>query len=277
MNSYFNFIVFILTTMGYYYFIKPQPTYKDIDISSSPDAYLNYTNKNYVSFAIYFMLVFVTQSLLNIWAIIEKCGGSSSKNIVAALLMTFFPWTFIFGAIILILIIFPGFKNGFSDVIGYFYVSGSAHSVLSDILKVNSDISGKIDASALSEVDKKEMETAASAIIKLFGNMGILINKLVPSNFSNYWEILKPLMKNPNNEELREKLLGIVVTRDNIGECMWFIYTGVLLISIVQYNISIRGCINDTNTIKNNYKKYVEDEEKKQRSDAKQNDVVYKI
>jgi hypothetical protein len=208
---------------------------------------------------------------------IEKCGGSSSKNIMAALLMTFFPWTFIFGAIILILIIFPGFKNGFSDVIGYFYVSGSAHSLLSDILKVDSNISGKIDSSTLSDIDKKDLESAASTIIKLFGNMGILINKLVPSNFSNYWEMLKPLMKHPENEELRENLLKIVVTRDNIGECMWFIYTGVLLISIVQYNISIRGCVNDTTTIKNNYKKYVEDEEKKQRSEAKNNEVVYKI
>ena len=42
--------------------------------------------------------------------------------------------------------------------------------------------------------------------------------------------------------ELKIALLSIVVTRDNIGEALWFIYTGILLITIINYNMTVRGC-----------------------------------
>ena len=40
---------------------------------------------------------------------------------------------------------------------------------------------------------KKELQDAAEAIVKLTGNMSILVNQLVPSNFNEYWNILKKM------------------------------------------------------------------------------------
>jgi len=101
----------------------------------------------------------------------------------------------------------------------------------------------------------------------LCGNMSILINQIVPSNFLQYMEMLKPLMKpqyQNNSELLKEaetKLLEVVITRDNIGEAFWYVYAAILIISIVQYNIVSRPCIKDSATMEANYKKFLADQE----------------
>ena len=79
--------------------------------------------------------------------------------------------------------------------------------------------------------------------------------------------MLKPLMKpqyesNPSLLKTKEQeLLDVVVARDNIGEAFWYIYTGILLISIVQYNIASRPCIKDPAAMQANYKKFLDDQE----------------
>jgi hypothetical protein len=54
----------------------------------------------------------------------------------------------------------------------------------------------------------KALQDAADAIVKLCGNMSILINQIVPGNFLKYWNILTPLMKPKYENEpdlLKEK------------------------------------------------------------------------
>jgi hypothetical protein len=117
--------------------------------------------------------------------------------------------------------------------------------------------------------EKKEaLESAADAIIKICGNTSILINQMVPSNFDQYWEILTPLMKDKyktgseETNKIQSDLFELVVTRDNIGESMWYIYTGLLLTSIVQLKITTRGCNSNPKTMESNYQKFLEQEEK---------------
>jgi hypothetical protein len=166
--------------------------------------------------------------------------------------------------IIAIIVIYPGFKSAFSDVIGYYYVSTTANKVLTDLL-IDKDVQKKMDKDVQLTTEKKEaLEDAADAIIKICGNTAILINQIVPANFVEYWNILTPLMKEKyrtgDNIDIRNKLFEIVVTRDNIGEAMWFIYTGLLLTSIVQLNITTRGCANTPKTMEQNYQKFLDTE-----------------
>jgi hypothetical protein len=104
---------------------------------------------------------------------------------------------------------------------------------------------------------------------------------MVPENFETYWNLLKKLMKPEfqQNEplEYKEKLYSLVVTRDTIGECMWFLYTGLLIISIVQLNINTRGCVNNTDTMIKNYDKFLEQEEKSNQIKEKNNSQVYTL
>jgi len=295
-NTFLNIISFILITILYYVALKPKLT---IDILNNASDYKAYNQSVYLNMAIYFLLVLVVQFGVNASVIVNKCGGSVAENIGVAGFITFFPWIFIFGVVMIILIIFPGFKSAFSDVIGYFYVAGSANKVLTDLL-IDTNINEKIQnvqsqgtaiPVATPVADKsdaattitggapddrsKALQDAADAIVKLCGNMSILINQIVPGNFLKYWNILTPLMKPKYENELdllkekQQDLLNIVVTRDNIGEAFWFIYTAILLISIVQYNIVSRPCITSNATKQKKYQQYVSEQEAQDKAKEK--------
>jgi hypothetical protein len=283
-NTFLNIVAFILITILYYVALKPKLT---MDILGDVGAYQKYNKSLYFNLGIYFLLVLLVQFGINAGAIINKCGGSVGKNIALAGIMTFLPWVLIFGLVMIILIVFPGFKSAFSDVIGYFYVSKKANDALTDLL-MDTSVYNKIDkveeqTPAPQEIqqapqapqapqaggtpDKKALQDAADAIIKLCGNMSILINQIVPSNFLQYMDMLKPLMK-PKYEgdpvllkNKEQELLDVVVTRDNIGEAFWYIYTAILLISIIQYNIASRPCVKDPATMQANYQKFLADQE----------------
>jgi hypothetical protein len=186
----------------------------------------------------------------------------------AAGILTFLPWILIFGVLVLILTIYPGFKSAFADVVGYYYVSGPATKLLTELL-INKDIEKKLTEDKNMTPEKKQaIETAADAIIKICGNTSILINQIVPSNFDQYWGILTPLMKEKyqtggvETDKMKNDLFELVVTRDNVGESMWYMYTGLLLTSIVQLKITNRGCTSNPKTMEANYQKFLEKEEK---------------
>ena len=242
-TTYLSLISFIIITIAYY-FLKGKLIASPLGDTSGKN-YQEYTKSSLMKLGVYFLAVVLVQFGINASIIINKCGGSVSQNIGVAFLMTFIPWVLIFGVLLVILLMFPGFKSAFSNVVGYFAVAGPANTVLAELL-VNTDINKAIATDTSSPENKQALQSAADAILKLCGNMSILINQIIPSNFDEYWQMLTPLMK-PEHQtgapELKQKLLDLVVRRDNIGEAMWYIYTAVLLISIVQYNLTTRGCV----------------------------------
>ncbi len=278
-NSYINIVTFILTTVFYYLALKPSLSYDDlIDVKK----YEEYSKNNYLYLGIYLVLVMLIQFVVNASVISTTCGGSISENIGAAGILTFIPWTLIFGVIIIILLIYPGFKSAFSDVIGYFYISSSATKIITELL-VNRDLEKKLTGTETKE-EKESLEDAADAIVKICGNTSILINQIVPDNFEKYWKILNPLMKpqyRDNNsqetKDIRQELFELVVTRDNIGESLWYIYTGILITSIVQLKITTRGCNNNTATMEKNYNEFLKKEEEAKAKKAETDKTVYTI
>lgn len=264
-NSYLNIVTFLLTTLFYYLAIKPSYTY---EISVDPTKQKEYKSSSYMYLAIYLLLVMVIQFMVNASIISSTCGGSITENMGAAGVLTFLPWTLIFGVLIVILTVYPGFKSAFSDVIGYFWVSSSANKVITELL-VDPNIQKKMDQDkTLTPEQKEAMMTAADTIIKICGNTSVIINQIVPSNFQSYWNILTPLLKpkyqtdNPDTEKIKNELFEIVVTRDNVGEAMWYMYTGLLLTSLVQLKMTTRGCISNPKTMEANYQKFKDTEQK---------------
>ena len=298
-NSYLNIVTFLFSTI-IYYFIKPPLTY---EILTNEEEYKKHLKSKYLYLAIYLVLVLVVQFIVNASIITTTCGGDITENMGAAGVFTFIPWILIFGVVIVILTIFPGFKSAFSDVVGYFYVSGQANNILTELL-VNPEIEKKMNGNKPSppapapapaasiqqeggaEIDKDKraaMQDAADAIIKICGNTSILINQIVPSNFVQYWDILTPLMKEkyqtPGSEsqEIKNDLFSLVVTRDNIGEAMWYIYTGILLTSIVQLKLTSRGCVSNPKTMKQNYQKFLQVQEENKAAKDKIESTTYTI
>ena len=308
-NSYLNIFTFLLTTLFYYMILKPPLDYKTV---SDGELYKNYTTSNYVSLAVYLLLVMVVQFIVNSSIIAQKCGGSISENMGAAGIFTFIPWTLIFGVTIIILVIYPGFKSAFSDVIGYYWISNQANDLLIELLVQQnvedslakgttndpaspaSPASPAAPASPASEGvlvggknpsdNKQAIREVADLILKLCGNTSILINQMTPRNFEPYWSLLTPLKKPKyqndtatETQTLKKQLFDLTVTRDNIGEILWYIYTGLLLTSIVQLKITTRGCATNPKIMEENYAKFQQQEAAIQAQNATTTGTTYTV
>jgi len=279
-SSVLNIVTFLLTTLLYYLVIKPVITY---DILVDPEKYKKFVSSGYTNLGIYVLLILVSQYLVNVSMITTTCGGSVTENLGAAAFLTFIPWSLIFGVLIIVLTMYPGFKTAFSDVIGYFYVSSSANKVLTELL-VDKDLQESMDKDTTSTPEqKKSLQDAADTIIKICGNTSILINQIVPSNFVEYWNILRPLMKTefqkdtPESHAKQKQLFELVVTRDNVGEAMWFIYTGILVSSIVQLKIATRGCISSPATMEKNYQQFLDQQNQAEAQQQQATSTVYTV
>jgi hypothetical protein len=132
--------------------------------------------------------------------------------------------------------------------------------------------------------DKQAVREVADLILKLCGNTSILINQITPRNFEPYWSLLTPLKKpkyqNDNATEtqtIKKQLFDLTVTRDNVGETLWYVYTGLLLTSIVQLKITTRGCAMNPKTMEENYAKFQKQQEAIKAQNATTTDTTYTI
>lgn len=281
-SSYLSVFVFIIVTIIYYTVLKPKITYEKLK-NADMEQMSKYNSSSNSSLFIYMILVVITQLFINIGYIVNMCGGSIASNISAGVLITIIPWIFIFGLMVSMLIIFPGFKSAFSNVIGYFCVAGTAGDALLNLL-VNPEVENTMKQGNLNEDEKKKYRSIADAIMKISGNNSIIINQIVPENFLESLATLTPLMKpehQTDNQEdtidLKNKLLNSVILRDNIGEGLWYLTTGILVTSVIQYNIAVRGCNKDLNSIIQNQAVFKKQEEKVNELKDKASSVIYSL
>jgi hypothetical protein len=276
--SYLSAFVFLFTTYLYYFRGKlsldvPNDGDKSTGFVGDDDAkyenYAEYTKANMIRAALYFLFVVIVQCGFNISTIVNKCGGTVGKNILISFMMTMVPWTLIFGGMMGLLIVYPGLKSAFSDVIGYFTIAREANDILGTLLADSKAVFEKTS-------DEKKRETSI-LLTKVYGDKGVLINTMNPDNFHTIWAVLKPTFQPTiQDDELFKKkqhLFSLVMRKDNIGESLWYIYTGILLMVVVSYNMSIRGCDKDLSKMKEeqaDYKKKSDAiNEKKDKNDSK--------
>lgn len=237
-HSYINVVSFILTTLFYYMSLKPSPsidTYTDKTVSKQ------FTQSHYWYLAMYVCLVVGVQCIVNASILSTKCGGDIDANFRRASMLTVGPWVFIFGVLAIMLVIFPGFKSVFSDIFGYYYVSHAASKLLTKLMSCEEIEQSLATDTTMSPEKRASLEAVADTIGNICHNTSIVINQMVPSNFQDYWTMLSPLMKpeyQTGNDKERSELFDLVVTRDNIGEATWYIYTGIILTAIVQLSLS---------------------------------------
>ena len=278
--SYLSIIIFVLITVIYYMVpsLGKLPITLEILQNNDLEAYYK---KNMSRLGLYFFLIVVSQFGLNSLYLINKCGGGAGSNIGVAALVTFIPWILIFGVMMVALIIYPGLKTSFSDVVGYFVVAGKANEILSNILvdtRVDEAIEQAVD---MDGIQKGTMKKSAEAILKLCGNKSILINQMSPENFLSIWDILKPLMKpKEDNTDLvikQAELLSLVVLKDNIGEATWYLYTAVLLSSIISFKLTSRGCKKSVDELKASHDAYLQQEDDAQKQKDLNNSTTFTV
>ena len=236
----FTLILYIL------YFMYLKPAIK-LETVNDPKKYDDAIKGIYASTGILFVCVVALQIISNAIGFQSKCQGNFMTNFGKVFGATFFPWVIIMGSVMTALLVAPGFKGAFSNVLGYYAVANSANDILVSLLVPTSK--GESNQKDLSDGNDSGMTKTANAIMKIAGNTSLLINQITPSNFVDSWEgIIVPLMKPQYKEdlsqanELKEKLLENVVLRDNIGEACWYIYTTILLVTVVKSNIAEIPC-----------------------------------
>lgn len=272
-----SLVIFIIVTIIYYLIGKNKLGIENIQ---TEEELVNFHYSNLSRLAIYFLVVVISQFILNAIYLGNKCNNSTG-TIGTAAFFTFIPWVLIFGVLLGVLIVFPGFKSAFSDVIGYFVVAGKANDIFSSIL-IDTELKESMDNDNLTTSDKSTLSKSAEAIMKICGNKSVLINQINPDNFLNFWNMLKPLMKPEllNTDELLNKqteLLDLVVKRDNIGEAIWYVYSAILISSIVYYNLATQGCSPDVATIKANREQYIKEQETISQQNATNKETIYSV
>lgn len=281
-----SIIVFIVLTIIYFIVLKPTLTLDklpEIDIKTgvvTMDCFNEYKSSIFPKLALYLLAVCLSQFILNTSYMNTKCGGSSKDNIGTAALYTILPWTIIFGTMLAVLIIFPGFKSAFSDVIGYFVVSSGAKDIFDAIM--NTDLQKEVDKAKNSgdQGNVDNLEKAVKALTQMVdNNQSILINKMTPDNFADFWSTMRPLMKTTITntasieKDYKTQMLNLVVLKDNIGEAIWYVYTALLISSIVYYNLANVGCKKSVEQIKASHDEYVQQQEEASQQAALNNAV----
>ena len=183
-------------------------------------------------FVIYFILILVSQFILNIYLAKQMCNSPS--NVGTAAIATIIPWVLIFGLLNLLLTMFPGWLAAFSNTIGY---------AVARIVGVSSLFTEK-----LLNVGTPPNKDALKVIQNILSDPSTIINTLNDENVLNFWnksvnvKLFKTDFqvinvddgKNLDNELFYE-LKKYIMLKNLVSYFIWYLLTGILITSI-SYN-----------------------------------------
>lgn len=230
----------------------------------------NYYTKNqykYISL-IYFLILILSQFLINLGLTTEICG--SKQYGLAVVQATLMPWFLIFGSINLLLMIFPSWLSPFSNTIGYLfaYITG-VNSFFKSILK-DRKLAGLAP-------DQAGM---VSALNNVYDDKSLLINSITNNNITEWWNSMiagKLLKPNVGNTEL-EKLKQYIEMKTDISKFIWYLLTGVLTISVSYNSILNANCNMSAKEMEKRHDEYIAQEKKmeKEKQEKEKSKIVYK-
>lgn len=200
------------------------------------------------------------------WQTIKDiCGSVDISNL---LISSFIPWLLIFGVILVLLIIFTGWIQPFSNTIGYYlvYQFGNLTNVWEACFKGYDDASlmrtaaqEALKAAASSEkaeslgtsVIKAETDLkTAGTIEEILNKSWLIINNIPPNKpgFEQFWKEAKENNLLLNDEEATDsvdgkKLYELLSVKRIISEVMWFSLIGILTI-LVSNNLVLEQTCN---------------------------------
>ena len=192
-----------------------------------------------VFFVIYIFLLILGEFFINLQLTSAMCGGVTQTG--TALLVTFIPWLIIFGLLNVMLIVFKGWKQPFSNTFGYLMTRLMGISgLLDDILKSKSDASnGK----------------AGEGLESIYHDKSLFINEIPVEDFDRFWQNMKDYFKPEaiTDEDLKDKLRMMVYMKDLVSEYIWFSLTGCLVTSVAFNYLANTKC---TKSVKEMHKRH---------------------
>lgn len=217
-NPMVSFILFIIITIAYFAIKYTLLTQDD--------------ESNYLLIAqcIYIGINIISQLTSNISLSNQICGSSQWFN---TFLITIIPWIVIFGLLIILLLIFPGWLIPFSNTLGY---------GITKLFGID-DLLGNI----LVNESKTNSNTLNKALQEIYSNKSLLINQVSIENFNEFWSSLKNanMLKSGVTNEQKQEFKNLVFLKTIISEFTWYILVGLLTIS-ATYNYIINLTCNQS-------------------------------
>ena len=254
---------------------------------------LGYTTiVSYISFTFLFFVlkdrVFSTETQSNLWIVFFFMGGflllffnniyitslkqfCGKPQMSTAFAATLFPWVFIFGIIILCIMIFPGWLRSFSNTFGFsaarayglkdvmvrifsmeqkaaaMQAANQDYATLKAIETIYSDPTPFINELDLSTLTVKEYTQDGYEAVKQELEQIYKIDQ--PQQFPYKvltWESLKNLqtsiLKQPISQKDITELRDLVQIKDSVAYFIWFVMAGTITVLISTNSLLNSGC-----------------------------------
>lgn len=192
----------------------------------------------------YIFAVIIGEFILSLNNTKKQCG---TENWSMAFTSTVVPWVLIFGIIVTMLNIYPGWISPFSNTFGY----GLAHIVGSKKL-LNQIFPPNPTVQETSNIKPSEVEDIKQSLAYIYSDQSIMLNEVTVENFEQFWEKTKALRSQASKTSLilKDKFRKMVQLKTLVGEYVWYLLSGSLAVSI-GYNYSISpGCPPSEDSIK---------------------------
>ena len=209
----------------------------------------------------------------------ENCGTMQIKDI---LIYGLAYWILIFGTTFMLISMFPGWKEPFSNFFGYGIVNLMGIKDLLNRIMLPKDQSKDPKLNAIIE--------------RIYEDHSLLINSFTPDNFNSAMKGLKGIFKpnirrsidsmsgsqrGGNNDEgsldLIKQLANLVMLKDKVAENIWFAASGWLSLTYASMLTTTSKCNLSPAKLKKHIKDYeshLKSVEKKQKDDNKKTGVL---
>lgn len=267
-------------------------------------SYYKHTKKGVLSGGITFLffLVLITgEYFINLAMSKDICGFDQEKT---ALIATVLPWFLVLGVLKAALVVFPGWLTPFSNTFGYIFVSvvTDLKDVFNNILTPQFDLApesqkgtgalgagqsggagagdntGSLQDSADIPADEiKNKRDIGRALEQIYTDQSILLNELNLDNLDRFWDSFKEsrLIRPSAKVEDLEKIRTFLIMKSIVGEFVWLVLCGLLVVSISYNYILNMGCsfTPEQQKIRAQVLKEKQEEAKK-KADAEKNKVL---
>jgi|TARA_B110000483_G_scaffold158511_1_gene188094 hypothetical protein len=202
----------------------------------------DYKNENptpiLASLAVYFATMVAIQIGITASNSTSKCREAQPGSTI---LYTLGPNLLIFGSVILILLVMPGWKSAFSNTLGYLFVC-------LPFLNVNT---------ALVELLGGEKGKSTKLIEKICSNKSLVINEITPVNFN----VIVPELAGKESIDglsvvTRKALWKCIVIKDAIGDFIWYALTLAFTVLVTYDSIMDMRCTHSKAFIKSKIDDY---------------------
>ena len=181
-------------------------------------------------FFIYVLAVFIGEFFINLNLTSALCGAPQWST---AMIVTGMPWILMFGTVVVLLNMFPGWLSPFSNTIGYGVAKLSGlGQVLDNIFAPNP----KAKTAANEAMDE--------ALAHIYSDRSLLVNEITLTNFDYFWDKMKGVFQTGvfANTDLKMQLWNMIWLKDVVGRLVWYLLTGATIVSVSYNYLVSSGC-----------------------------------